>query len=747
MKIKKSFWILCALLVVGLVPLCMLASENLLRRGASLVPADTDGSRLWFYSIENASVHANASTSLHANASTSLHANATPTETRPQTTLDIIQEELKLWQGEQALRLLVEEEASYLPESLVNGSPQSYHIKYSADSVILSARTPVAALYAVYDLLRMQACGHLGKTSFTKTETPAYQYRLLNHWDNPNGSVERGYAGSSLWKWDALPTALPSLYKQYARANASIGINGTVLNNVNANPLMLSTPYLHKVKALADLFRPYGIRVFLSLNFASPKHLGKLKTSDPLDKDVIRWWNDKIGEIYALIPDFGGFLVKANSEGQSGPQDYGRTHADGANMLADALAPYGGIVMWRAFVYDAKSADRAKQACEEFVPLDGQFRDNVIIQIKNGPVDFQPREPFNPLFAQLRRTQTMAEVQITQEYLGFSNHLVYLHPMWHEFLWSDTYRDGEGSTVAAVTQGLPRRETAQEQAISSAKSLSVIAGVSNIGDDRNWCGHHFAQANWYAYGRMAWNPSLSSEQLADEWLRQTFNSRKQFLEPVKKMMLMSRETCVKYEMPLGLHHIFSHQGHYGPGPWEGASRPDWMPAYYHQASSDGIGFDRTTKGSAAVAQYHEPLASQYNDAQTCPENLLLWFHHLPWDYRMKSGNSLWDELCYTYQEGMEEAASFVKTWESVEKYVDKARYEAVHDKLIRQAKDAIWWRDACVQYFQTFSQMPLPEGCAPFQLDLETLKRVQLDLGIYGSPDENKLPKYLLKSL
>jgi alpha-glucuronidase len=645
------------------------------------------------------------------------------------TTMAILQNELNNhWEGKQVVNVKLLAQRN---EELGN---EGYVIDYNADSVVIFANTQVAALYGTYDLIRMQESGQLGKKAFSKTELPAFHNRILNHWDNPNGTIERGYAGKSLWKWNELPDKVSPVYEEYARANASIGINGTVLNNVNADPKMLTAEYLQKVKVLADIFRPYGLKVYLSLNFASPKHLGNLKTSDPLDKDVIKWWNDKVKEIYSIIPDFGGFLVKANSEGQSGPQDYGRTHADGANMIADAVAPYGGIVMWRAFVYDAQSPDRAKQACEEFVPLDGQFRDNVIIQIKNGPVDFQPREPFSPLFGQLENTNVMAEFQITQEYLGFSNHLVYLHPMWKECLDSDTYQKGEGSTVAEITKG-----------VTHSRPINAIAGVTNIGDSINWCGHHFAQSNWYAYGRMAWNPELSSEQIADEWIKQTFSSEKKFIEPVKNMMLMSRETNVKYEMPLGLHHIFSGQGHYGPGPWEGASRPDWSPLYYHKAAKDGIGFDRTMNGSAAVEQYHEPLKSLYNNVETCPENLILWFHHLPWDYKMKSGRTLWDELCYTYQEGIDEAASFIKVWESVEKYVDSQRYENIHRKIVRQAKDAIWWRDACMLYFQTFSGMPIPEDCTAPQHTLEELRRVRLGISNYETPALEKLPAYELK--
>ena len=612
---------------------------------------------------------------------------------------------------------------------------EGFRIKQNDKGVaVIYANTQAGIMYGAYHLKRLGECGKLNLDKEI-VEVPAFKYRVLNHWDNPNLTVERGYAGKSLWKWEELPGKIRPEYEEYARANASIGINGTVLNNVNADACMLLREYLEKVKVLADIFRPYNIKVYLSLNFAAPKHLAGLKTSDPLDKDVIKWWNDKVAEIYSIIPDFGGFLVKANSEGQSGPQDYGRTHADGANMIADAVKPYGGIVMWRAFVYAPESKDRAKQAVEEFKPLDGQFRDNVIIQIKNGPVDFQPREPFSPLFGQLDNTNIMAEMQITQEYLGHSNHMVYLHPMWKECLDADTYQKGEGSTVAAETLGK----------VHGNAQWSAIAGVTNIGDSVNWCGHQMAQANWYAFGRMAWNPELSSEQIIDEWLKQTFTTDKKFVEPVAKMMLMSRETCVKYEMPLGLHHCFSGAGHYGPGPWDRSSRPDWEPAYYHKAAADGIGFDRTTNGSDAVSQYHEPLKSLYNDVNTCPDNLILWFHHLPWDYKMKSGRTLWNELCYTFQEGIDEARSFITTWESVEKYVDPYRYGQVHEKLVRQAKDAIWWRDALMLYFQTFSGMPIPDDCTQPQHTLDELRRFRLRISNYETPALDKLPEYTLE--
>ena len=538
------------------------------------------------------------------------------------TTMQIAEENIsKYWKSSKKVALTLNAAAN---DEL---GKEGFELNFADGNITASANTEIGLLYASYELLRMQESGNEPKNGEKIVSVPAFERRILNHWDNLDGTIERGYAGHSIWNWETVNTANiaanNSIYAEYARANASVGINGTVLNNVNANADILTREYLLKVKTLADIFRSYGLKVYLSLNFAAPKHLANLKTSDPLDKEVIAWWNAKVAEIYSIIPDFGGFLVKANSEGQSGPQDYGRTHADGANMIADALKPFGGIVMWRAFVYNAQSPDRAKQAVEEFMPLDGQFRDNVLIQIKNGPVDFQPREPFSPLFGQFEKTQAMVEVQITQEYLGHANHLVYLHPMWKECLDSDTYERGEGSTVGAITEGkiIPYKYTA-------------IAGVSNVGNDRNWCGHHFAQANWYAFGRMAWNPELTSEQIADEWLRQSFSTDNQFVEPVKKMMLASREACVKYEMPLGLHHTFKGPDHYGPGPWDRSIRPDWEPAYYHKAAADGLGFDRTMNGSGAVAQYHEPLKSMYNDVTTCPENLILWFHHLPWDYKM-----------------------------------------------------------------------------------------------------------------
>lgn len=587
----------------------------------------------------------------------------------------------------------------------------------------IKANTPAGLLYGSYELLRSQQTGYPLTLGISN---PSYQHRILNHWDNLNGSVERGYAGKSIfWRGEndlAVTAEDIKLWTEYAQANASLGINGSAVNNVNASPKMLSTPVLQRVKAIADVLRPYGLKTYLSVNFASPAVLGGLKTSDPLDAEVIKWWKNKTQEIYKLVPDFGGFLVKANSEGQPGPQDFGRNHADGANMMADILKPYGGIVMWRAFVYSPSDKDRALQAYLEFMPLDGEFRDNVIVQVKNGPIDFQPREPFSPLFGAMKKTSVMSELQITQEYLGHNYQLAFLSPMWEEFLESDTYQQGKGSTVAKVTNGsiYPQKYTA-------------IAGVANIGLDNNWCGYDFAQSNWYAYGRLAWNDELKSDQIADEWLKMTFQDEKNtiqdwnqgFLQPVKKMMLESREAVVNFSMPLGLHHIFSANHHFGPGPWwaPASARPDWTPPYYHQADSLGIGFNRTKTGSDAVSQYHEPLASQFNDVKTTPEIYLLWFHHLSWDYKTKSGRTLWDDLCYHYDRGVNQVRDFQKTWDKTEAYVNKGSFTEMQNLLKRQTFDAKVWSDACVLYFQQFSKRPIPFELERPVYDLQYLEK------------------------
>ncbi len=635
-----------------------------------------------------------------------VNAHAEISAPRQSPTLNIAVEELQqAWKGA-PVRLVIQKDKQLQPEG--------FRIRHEDNKITLTSPTETGLLYAAYHLLRMQETGQNVVEAQT-TENPAYNLRILNHWDNMDRTVERGYAGQSLWNWEELPNTLSDRYKEYARANASIGINGTVLNNVNASPKILSAEYLQKVKALADIFRPYGLRVYLSVNFASPMALDSLSTADPLDKEVIRWWKNKVKEIYRIIPDFGGFLVKANSEGQPGPCDFGRTHAEGANMLADALKPYKGIVMWRAFVYSPSDADRAKQAYLEFEPLDGQFRNNVIVQVKNGPIDFQPREPYSPLFGAMQHTPLMAEFQVTQEYLGHSNHLAYLAPMWKEFF----------EFVAPA-------------------SLKAVAGVANIGTDANWCGHTFAQANWYAFGRLAWQPSLSSGNIADEWLKQTFGSQPSDISAqLKKMMLDSHEAVVNYMMPLGLHHIFAWGHHYGPEPWCSipGARPDWLPSYYHRADKQGIGFDRSSKGSNAVAQYPETLAKQYDNIGTCPEEYLLWFHHVPWSHRMKSGRSLWDELCHHYDNGVRQVRDFQKIWDAAEKYIDAERFHEVQSKLKIQARDAVWWKDACLLYFQEFSGMPIPYEIERPIHELKDLQKVHLPISNYECPTKELLNK------
>lgn len=577
---------------------------------------------------------------------------------------------------------------------------------------VITGHKDAGVLYGTFALIRMMQTGQ-DLTHPDIQEKPAYQLRLLNHWDNLNGSVERGYAGLSLW-WNRNEDSLfiRNQYLDYARANASIGINGAVLNNVNASPLALKDENIRKLATIADIFRPYHIRVYMSVNFSSPAILGGLPDSDPLNPSVIGWWKNKVDEIYNLIPDFGGFLVKANSEGQPGPQKYGRTHADGANMLAEVLKPYQGVVMWRAFVYEPSSEDRARQAYNEFVPLDGKFADNVIIQVKNGPVDFQPREPFSPLFGAMPKTALMVEFQITQEYLGWSDHLVYLAPLQKECLNSDTWCQGQGSTVARITDGTLYPD-----------KISAIAGVANTGRDTAWCGHHFAQANWYAFGRLSWNHQLTPKEIALEWLRMTFNSDSRFTGPATDIMMRSRETTVRYMTPLGLHHIMGWSHHHGPEPWTNIrnARPDWLPRYYHNATPEGIGFNRTTTGSKAVEQYFSPLREMYNQPETCPQNLLLWFHHLPWNYSLTSGRSLWEELCYEYYAGVEEVRDFQRKWDELEIYVDPQRFHEVQYKLKIQTKEAIWWRDACLLYFQTFSKMKIPPELERPIHDLEDL--------------------------
>ncbi|WP_141058105.1 alpha-glucuronidase family glycosyl hydrolase [Stenotrophomonas rhizophila] len=557
------------------------------------------------------------------------------------------------------------------------------------DVLLVAAPRDIGVLYGVFHLLRLLQTG-ASLDALEVRESPRMRLRVLNHWDNLDGYVERGYAGRSLWDWQTLPEWRNPRYTDYARANASVGINGTVLNNVNANAQSLAPDYLAKAATLADTFRPYGIRVYLSVRFSAPIELGGLKTADPRDPEVQRWWQHKADEIYARIPDFGGFLVKANSEGQPGPQDYGRSHAEGANLLADALAPHGGVVMWRAFVYAHDvPADRATQAYTEFAGLDGAFRPNVILQVKNGPIDFQPREPFHPLFGAMPRTPLVMEVQITKEYLGFATHLVYLGPLYEEVLQSHTR--GQSATVA--------------------QALTGMAGVANIGMDRTWSGSHFDPANWYAFGRLAWNPQQSVRAIAADWAAMTFSPDPAVVQPIVGMMMGSREAAVNYMTPLGLHHLMARGHHYGPGPWvDGGPRADWTSVYYHRADRDGIGFDRTARGSYAVGQYAPDVAARYGDLARVPEPLLLWFHHVPWEHRMASGRSLWDELVGRYSQGVRQVQDMQATWASLGGRVDPQRHAQVTAFLRIQLREAQWWRDASVAYFQSVSGRPLPAG-------------------------------------
>lgn len=566
--------------------------------------------------------------------------------------------------------------------------------------LVIAANTDAGVLHGVFQLLRlMQTLQPIDRLALRSA--PKLQYRILDHWDNLDGTVERGYAGASIWDWQKLPGYIAPRYIDYARACASIGINGAVINNVNADPVILTRPYLEKLAALAAVFRRFGVKLYVSVRFAAPLEIGGLPTADPSDPTVRAWWRSKVAEIYRSIPDFGGFLVKANSEGQPGPQNYGRSHADGANMIAAALAPHGGIVMWRAFVYtNDPREDRIRQAYDEFRPLDGKFSDNVLLQVKNGPLDFQPREPVHPLFGAMPQTPLMLELQITKEYLGFATHLAYLGPLYEETLQFDTWAQGAGSTVAGLLRG--------------------IAGVSNVGADRNWTGSDFDQANWYVFGRLAWDPNLSSRAIAEEWVRETFSNVPGFVDPVVRMMMGSREAVVDYMTPLGLAHLMASGHHYGPGAWQsGGPRADWTPPYFHRADAQGIGFERGSSGSNAVSQYAPPLAALFEDPRRTPEKYLLWFHHLPWDYRMHSGKTLWDELVSHYTRGWESVGQMRTTWATLRPYVDAERYARIDAFLAIQQREARWWRDAMLAYFQSIAQRPFPSGTPSPEHSLE----------------------------
>ncbi|TGE06194.1 alpha-glucuronidase family glycosyl hydrolase [Hymenobacter fodinae] len=591
---------------------------------------------------------------------------------------------------------------------------EGYRVSTQGGNVVVTGATDKGALYGAFALLRHLQIGQ-SIANVNLTSKPRIEYRLLNHWDNPNGTVERGYAGSSIWKWQELPDVIDPRYRDYARANASIGINGVVFNNVNASARFLTAEYLQKVAALANVMRPYGIRVYMSVLWAAPKVIGGLQTSDPLDPQVRRWWTAKTDEIYKVIPDFGGFLVKANSEGEPGPQDYGRNHADGANMLAEALGQHDGIVMWRAFVYKANSnGDRFKEAFQEFQPLDGKFAKKVLVQVKNGPIDFQAREPFHPLFGAMPKTPLVLEVQLTQEYLGFATHLVYLAPLIKECLEADTYAKGPGSTVAKVVDG-----TIDNHAISG------IAGVANIGSDRNWTGHPVGQANWYSYGRLAWDHTLTSQALAEEWTKMTLTQEPKAVSTITDLLTKSRDIYVRYTTPLGLHHIMGQSIHYGPEPWlEKSARPDWTSIYYHKADAVGLGFNRTATGSNALGLYAPQVQKQWGDPATCPPDYLLWFHHVPWTQTLNTGQTLWNELATRYYTGADSVQWMQQQWAQVQPNVDAELHADVASRLRIQQREAIWWRDACVLYFQTYSKQPLPPTLTPPTRPLAEIKQL-----------------------
>ncbi len=605
-----------------------------------------------------------------------------------------------------------------LDDRLAELGPEGYLIEQTRvnkrDALVIAANSDVGVLYGVFDLLR-QMQTHRKLNDLAISSAPRVQHRVVNHWDNLNRLVERGYAGLSLWEWGSLPEYKNPRYTDYARINASLGINGTVINNVNADPRILSDQFLKKVAALADTFRPYGIKLYLSINYDSPRAFGDLDSADPLDPRVQAWWKARTEKIYSYIPDFGGYLVKADSEGQPGPQGYGRNHADGANMLADALKPYGGVVFWRAFVYNADIEDRFRGAYDEFTPLDGKFRENVILQVKNGPIDFQPREPFSPLFGNLPNTNTMIEFQVTQEYFGFDKHLAYQGPLFTEVLNTDTHAKGPGTTIGKILEGKVFNY-----------SRTGMAAVINPGTDRNWTGHPFVQSSWYAFGRLAWDYTLTAEAIADEWLRMTFTNNEKFIAPLREMMMQSREAGVNYRSPLGLTHLYAQGHHYGPAPWHDKSgRADWTATYYHRASKDGIGFDRTASGSNAVAQYHPAVRDIYGDIDKVPEDLLLWFHHVSWDHKMESGRTLWEELVHKYYAGVEQVREMQREWSELEGLIDPQRFAQVKALLEIQERDAVRWRDSCVLYFQSLSGKPIPAGLEKPEYDLEHYKALE----------------------
>lgn len=560
--------------------------------------------------------------------------------------------------------------------------------------IVLAGGSDKGCFYAVFHLLRLLQTGN-DISAISVVENARNPLRMIDHWDNMDGSVERGYAGKSIFFANGGFVSNLSRVRDYARLLASVGINAIAINNVNVHAVesqLITSEYLSGVAKIADIFRRFGIQLFLSVNFASPIEVGGGHTADPLDPEVQLWWRTAAERVYRSIPDFGGFLVKADSEFRPGPFTYGRDHADGANMLAAALAPFGGRVIWRCFVYNCtqdwrdRKTDRARAAYDHFTPLDGRFQDNVLLQIKNGPMDFQVREPVSPLFGGLKKTNQILELQITQEYTGQQIHVCYLVPQWKEILEFDTESQGAGSTVANIVSG----------AIHNRR-LGGMAAVSNIGDDANWTGNVLAQANLYGYGRLAWNPGLAAKTITDEWVAMTFGTEKALVDTISELMLGSFRTYENYTAPLGVGWMVNPGNHYGPNV-DGYEYSKW--GTYHFADCKGIGVDRTAAtGTGYAAQYHSAVAQLYEDVDTCPDELLLFFHHVPYMHVLKSGKTVIQHIYDAHFEGVEQVASMRERLRQVGEWINPAIFDQIAQRLDRQLEDAREWRDVINTYF------------------------------------------------
>ncbi|WP_051572094.1 alpha-glucuronidase family glycosyl hydrolase [Ruminiclostridium cellobioparum] len=568
--------------------------------------------------------------------------------------------------------------------------------------LLVAGKTDRGLLYGVFSLLRLIQTG-TGLDELPRIENPVNQLRMVNHWDNMDGSIERGYAGKSIFYKNNKITGNLARIGDYARILASVGINAIAINNVNVHKietLLITDRYIKDAAKLNEIFRSYGIKLFLSINFASPLSTGELSTADPLDKEVRKWWKNRAEFIYSHMPDFGGFLVKADSEGRPGPFTYGRTHADGANMLAEALKPHGGLVIWRCFVYNClqdwrdRTIDRAKAAYDHFMPLDGAFAENVLLQIKNGPMDFQVREPVSPLIGGLEKTNQVLELQTTQEYTGQQKHLCYLVPMWKEVLDFDTCAKGRGTSVKKIIS----REVFKNK-------YGGFATVTNIGDDTNWTGHQMAQANTFGYARLAWDPELTSEEIAESWIRLTYSNDRILVGTIKDMLLGSWRTYENYTSPLGIGWMVNPNHHYGPNV-DGYEYDKW--GTYHRADHKGIGVDRTVRnGTGYAGQYHKEVARLYENVETCPEELLLFFHYIPYDYRLKSGETLIQYIYNTHFEGVEQAEELKRKWESLKDKVEEDVFDHVMERLEGQIAHSKEWRDIINTYF--FRKTGIPD--------------------------------------